>query len=373
MNAKTTAPDSWYPNAADRTGQTDDERIKDITVLPPPEHLIRFFPIAGTATETLISQTRQSIAKIVHGQDDRLLVIIGPCSIHDPAAALDYARRLKPLREKYADTLEIVMRVYFEKPRTTVGWKGLINDPYLDESYKIDEGLRMARQLLLEINRMGMPAGSEFLDVISPQYIGDLISWGAIGARTTESQIHRELASGISAPIGFKNGTDGNIKIATDAIQAAHRPHHFLSVHKNGQVAIVETKGNKDCHVILRGGKEPNYEATYVEAACAELEAAKLPASLMVDLSHANSSKQHQRQIDVANNVAEQIERGSRKIFGVMIESHLNAGAQKFTPGKDDPKQLEYGKSITDACINWDDSVKVLERLAQAVRKRRRA
>ena len=263
------------------------------------------------------------------------------------------------------------MRVYFEKPRTTVGWKGLINDPYLDESYRIEEGLRLARQVLMEINRLGMPAGSEFLDVISPQYIADLISWGAIGARTTESQVHRELASGISAPIGFKNGTDGNIKIATDAIQAAGRPHHFLSIHKNGQVSVVETKGNKDCHVILRGGKEPNYEAQFVQEARSELEAAKLPAGLMVDLSHANSSKKHERQIVVADDVAKQMESGSHQIFGVMIESHLNDGAQKFTPGKDDPSKLEYGRSITDACINWDDSVKVLERLATAVKKRR--
>jgi 3-deoxy-7-phosphoheptulonate synthase len=322
--------------------------------------------------EKLITQTRKTIHNIMHGSDDRLLVVVGPCSIHDPAAAIDYARRLQPLRDKYADTLEIVMRVYFEKPRTTVGWKGLINDPYLDESYRIDEGLRIARQLLIEINRLGLPAGSEFLDAISPQYIGDLISWGAIGARTTESQVHRELASGISAPIGFKNGTDGNIKIATDAIQAAAGAHHFLSIHKNGQVAIVQTKGNKDCHVILRGGKEPNYEAKFVTAACQELEAAKLPASLMVDLSHANSSKQHERQITVADDIANQIESGSRHIFGVMIESHLNGGAQKFTPGKDDASALEYGKSITDACINWDDSVRVLERLAQAVKKRRR-
>jgi 3-deoxy-7-phosphoheptulonate synthase len=373
MSTKPHTPqENWYASL-DKTSATDDQRVGNITVLPPPEHLIRFFPIVGTPTEKLIGRTRDKIRNLIHGKDDRLLVIIGPCSIHDPSAALEYCQRLMKERARLVDDLEIVMRVYFEKPRTTVGWKGLINDPYLDESFKIEEGLRIARQVLMEINRLGMPAGSEFLDVISPQYIADLISWGAIGARTTESQVHRELSSGLSAPIGFKNGTDGNIKIATDAIQAAHRPHHFLSVHKNGQVAIVETKGNKDCHVILRGGKEPNYEATYVEAACAELEAAKLPASLMVDLSHANSSKQHQRQIDVANNVAEQIERGSRKIFGVMIESHLNAGAQKFTPGKDDPKQLEYGKSITDACINWDDSVKVLERLAQAVRKRRRA
>jgi 3-deoxy-7-phosphoheptulonate synthase len=363
--------ETLYSESVEKTSQTDDQRIKDITVLPPPEHLIRFFPIQGSPVEKLITQTRKNIHNIMHGKDDRLLVVIGPCSIHDPAAALEYARRLKPLRDKYADTLEIVMRVYFEKPRTTVGWKGLINDPYLDESYRIDEGLRIARQLLIEINRLGLPAGSEFLDAISPQYIGDLIAWGAIGARTTESQVHRELASGLSAPIGFKNGTDGNIKIATDAIQAAGRPHHFLSVHKNGQVSVVETKGNKDCHVILRGGKEPNYEVAHVKAACAELAAAKLPASLMVDLSHANSSKKHERQIIVADDIAQQIESGSHEIFGVMVESHLNDGAQKFTPGKDDPSKLEYGKSITDACINWDDSVKVLERLAGAVKKRR--
>ena len=275
------------------------------------------------------------------------------------------------LREKYADTLEVVMRVYFEKPRTTVGWKGLINDPYLDESYKIDEGLRMARQLLLEINRMGMPAASEFLDVISPQYIGDLISWGAIGARTTESQIHRELASGISAPIGFKNGTDGNIKIATDAMQSASRPHHFLSVAKNGQVAIVETAGNPDCHVILRGGKAPNYDADSVAAACKDLEAAKLHPSLMVDFSHANSSKQHERQVVVAKDIAGQVAGGSKKVFGVMVESHLCAGAQKFTPGKDDASKLTYGQSITDACIGWDDSEEVLQVLSDAVKARR--
>ena len=370
MNAKTTL-DAWQQQPADRTGQTDDERIKDITVLPPPEHLMRFFPIAGTAVEKLIANTRKNIAQIMHGKDDRLLVIIGPCSIHDPAAALEYARRLKPLREKYADTLEVLMRVYFEKPRTTVGWKGLINDPYLDESYRIDEGLRIARQLLIEINRAGLPAASEFLDVISPQYIGDLISWGAIGARTTESQVHRELASGISAPIGFKNGTDGNIKIATDAIQAAARGHHFLSVHKNGQVAIVQTQGNKDCHVILRGGKTPNYDAESVAAACKELEAAKLPATLMVDFSHANSSKQHKKQVEVAQDIAGQIAGGSRQVFGVMVESHIHEGAQKFTPGKDDVNALEYGKSITDACIGWDDSEEVLQILSDAVKARR--
>ena len=360
----------WY-SQDDKTSATDDERILDITPLPPPEHLIRFFPIRGTAMETLVSQTRQRIRRIMSGEDDRLLVVIGPCSIHDPAAALEYARRLRAEREKHAGTLEIVMRVYFEKPRTTVGWKGLINDPYLDESFRIDEGLRIARQLLLEINRLGVPAGSEFLDVISPQYIGDLIAWGAIGARTTESQVHRELASGLSAPIGFKNGTDGNIKIATDAIQAAARGHHFLSVHKNGQVAIVETRGNGDCHVILRGGKAPNYDATSVAAACADLAKAKLPERLMVDCSHANSSKQHQRQLDVARDIAGQLREGSNRIFGVMVESHLHDGAQKFTPGVDDPAQLDYGKSITDACLGWDDSLAVLDVLSDAVKARR--
>ena len=363
-------PGVWSAST-ERTSRTDDERIENVTPLPPPEHLIRFFPIHGTPVETLVSDTRQRIRQIMQGQDDRLLVIIGPCSIHDPVAAIEYAKRLREQRERYADTLEIVMRVYFEKPRTTVGWKGLINDPYLDESYRIDEGLRMGRQLLVEINRLGLPAGSEFLDVISPQYLGDLISWGAIGARTTESQVHRELSSGISAPIGFKNGTDGNIRIATDAIQAAARPHHFLSVHKNGQVAIVQTRGNEDCHVILRGGKAPNYDAAHVEAACKDLEAAKLPPTLMVDCSHANSSKQHQKQIEVAADIAAQLKAGSRRIFGVMVESHLNAGAQKFSPGKDKVSALAYGQSITDACIGWDDSVAVLDVLSNAVQARR--
>ena len=370
MTAKSSAAAGWVP-PAERTSETDDARITKVTTLPPPEALIRFFPIRGTPVEKLVSDTRKAIRKIIHGKDDRMLVIIGPCSIHDPAAAIEYSRKLLALREQYADTLEVVMRVYFEKPRTTVGWKGLINDPYLDESYKIDEGLRMARQLLLEINRMGMPAASEFLDVISPQYIGDLIAWGAIGARTTESQIHRELASGISAPIGFKNGTDGNIKIATDAMQSASRPHHFLSVAKNGQVAIVETAGNPDCHVILRGGKAPNYDAESVAAACKDLEAAKLHPSLMVDFSHANSSKQHERQVVVAKDIAGQVAGGSKKVFGVMVESHLCAGAQKFTPGKDDASKLTYGQSITDACIGWDDSEEVLQVLSAAVKARR--
>ncbi len=371
MNAKATASDSWYAKPVDKTSQTDDERIKEITVLPPPEHLIRFFPIRGTAVEALITHTRRSIHNIMAGRDDRLLVVIGPCSIHDPGAALDYARRLKEVRAKFSGTLEIVMRVYFEKPRTTVGWKGLINDPYLDESFRIDEGLRIARQLLIEINRIGVPAGSEFLDVISPQYIGDLIAWGAIGARTTESQVHRELASGISAPIGFKNGTDGNIRIATDAIQAAARGHHFLSVHKNGQVAIVQTNGNRDCHVILRGGRTPNYDAASIAAACRDLEAAKLPPMLMVDCSHANSNKQHDRQVEVARDIAGQVAGGSNSVFGVMVESHLNEGRQKFTAGKDDPAQLEYGKSITDACLGWPASTHVLDLLSDAVKARR--
>ena len=358
-------------DAVERTSQTDDQRILGITTLPPPEHLIRFFPIQDTHVEQLVAQTRHNIQSILRGQDDRLLVVIGPCSIHDPAAAIDYGRRLKAQRDRYKDTLEIVMRVYFEKPRTTVGWKGLINDPYLDGSFRINEGLRMARQLLIEINRLGLPAGSEFLDVISPQYIGDLISWGAIGARTTESQVHRELASGLSAPIGFKNGTDGNIKIATDAIQAAARGHHFLSVHKNGQVAIVQTQGNPDCHVILRGGKRPNYDRDSVQAACADLAASKLPQRLMIDFSHANSSKQHEKQLEVARDVAAQIASGSTQVFGVMIESHLQGGAQKFTPGKDPIHALTYGQSITDACLGWDDSVQALDILSQAVLARR--
>ncbi len=370
-NKPTTGAEGAYANG-ERTSRTDDLRIENVTPLPPPEHLIRFFPIAGTPVEQLIGATRERVRRIMRRDDDRLLVIMGPCSIHDPLAAVEYAKRLKAERERLAGTLEIVMRVYFEKPRTTVGWKGLINDPYLDESYRIDEGLRIGRQLLLEINRLGMPAGSEFLDVISPQYLGDLIAWGAIGARTTESQVHRELASGLSAPIGFKNGTDGNIRIAIDAIQAAARPHHFLSVHKNGQVAIVETRGNTDCHVILRGGKTPNYDAASIASACREIEAAKLPCTLMVDCSHANSGKQAGKQVEVVADVAAQLRAGSRCIFGVMVESHLQPGAQRFSAGKDDPAALVYGQSITDACIGWDDSVGVLETLSEAVSARRR-
>jgi len=370
VKSTSTSAESAYANS-ERTSRTDDLRIENVMPLPPPEHLIRFFPIAGTPVEQQIGTTRERVRRIMRREDDRLLVIMGPCSIHDPLAAVEYAKKLKVERDRFAGTLEIVMRVYFEKPRTTVGWKGLINDPYLDETYRIDEGLRIGRQLLLEINKLGMPAGSEFLDVISPQYLGDLIAWGAIGARTTESQVHRELASGLSAPIGFKNGTDGNIRIAIDAIQAAARPHHFLSVHKNGQVAIVETRGNPDCHVILRGGKTPNYDAASIAAACQEIESANLPCTLMVDCSHANSGKLHSRQVEVARAVATQVAGGSRCVFGVMVESHLREGAQKFVAGKDDPAKLAYGQSITDACLGWDDSVATLETLSAAVAARR--
>ncbi|MEP7182596.1 MAG: 3-deoxy-7-phosphoheptulonate synthase [Betaproteobacteria bacterium] len=362
-------PDPAAPG--DRTSQTDDERVAELVLLPPPEHLIRFFPIQGSTVETLVAATRGRIRRILQGADDRLLAIVGPCSIHDPAAALDYARRLAGLRARLADRLEIVMRVYFEKPRTTVGWKGLINDPYLDESCRINEGLRMARQLLIDISRLGVPAGSELLDTISPQFIGDLIAWGAIGARTTESQVHRELASGSSAPIGFKNGTDGNVRIAAEAILAAQRPHHFLGVHKNGRIAMIRTRGNPDCHIILRGGAAPNYDAASVATACATLAAAGLPETLMVDCSHGNSAKRHERQLDVAAAVAVQVGSGSRRVFGVMIESHLVAGAQNFTPGRDDPRGLVYGQSITDPCLGWDDTVSVLDALAAAVDRRR--
>ena len=366
----TTTAESFPPQVpTDRTSLTDDERINDVVPLPPPEHLIRFFPIQGTPVEKLVAETRKKLKAILHGRSDRLLVVIGPCSIHDPPAAVEYAGRLAEVRQRLADDLEIVMRVYFEKPRTTVGWKGLINDPYLNGSFRINEGLRVARDLLVRINQAGAPAGSEFLDTISPQYIGDLISWGAIGARTTESQVHRELASGLSAPIGFKNGTDGNVKIAVDAILAARERHHFLSVHKNGQVAIVETRGNDDCHIILRGGKQPNYDAASIDAACKDLAAARLSERLMVDFSHANSSKDYQRQLAVGTDVAAQIAHGDRRIIGVMVESHLKEGRQDLVPGK----PLVYGQSITDGCIGWEASVGVLEQLADAVRRRRAA
>jgi 3-deoxy-7-phosphoheptulonate synthase len=352
---------------SDRTSLTDDERIANIVPLPPPSHLIRFFPIQGTATEALVAKTRGAIQQILRGESDRLLVVIGPCSIHTPDAALDYASRLAKVRARLAADLEIVMRVYFEKPRTNVGWKGLINDPYLDGSFRINEGLRIARDVLLRVHQLGVPAGSEFLDTISPQDIGDLISWRAIGARTTESQVHRELASGLSSPIGFKNSTDGNIKVSLDAIVAARQRHHFLSVHKNGQVAIVETRGNPDCHLILRGGHTPNFHADSVAEACAALASVGLPERVMIDCSHANASKQHQRQMIVAAAIGQQIAEGNRRIIGAMVESHLVEGRQDLRPGK----QLVYGQSITDACLGWDDSVSLLESLAEAVRQRR--
>ena len=359
------------PRDDDRTSRTDDEHVADMVLLPPPEHLIRFFPIQGTRVEALIEGTRSRIRGILHGRDDRLLVVVGPCSIHDPAAALDYARRLAAERERAADTLEIVMRVYFEKPRTTVGWKGLINDPWLDESCRISEGLRIARELLIDIGRLGVPSGSELLDTISPQYVGDLIAWGAIGARTTESQVHRELASGSSAPIGFKNGTDGNVRIACDALLAASHAHHFLGVHKSGQIAMIRTRGNPDCHIILRGGAAPNYDEPSVAAACDALARAGLSPTLMVDCSHANCGKQHERQLDVVREIARQVSGGSRRIFGAMIESHINPGAQKFAAGRDDPAKLAYGTSITDPCLGWDDTAQALQALSDAVRRRR--
>ncbi|HLT25487.1 MAG TPA: 3-deoxy-7-phosphoheptulonate synthase, partial [Zeimonas sp.] len=303
-----------------------------------------------------------------HGEDDRLIVVIGPCSIHDPKAAREYAKRLVEQRVRLADDLEIVMRVYFEKPRTTVGWKGLINDPDLNNSFDINKGLRIARELLLDITRQGLPAGTEFLDMITPQYYADLIAWGAIGARTTESQVHRELASGLSCPVGFKNGTDGNLRIAFDAIKAASQPHHFLSVTKGGHSAIVSTNGNDDCHVILRGGKHPNYDAASVDAACRAAAAENLPCRLMIDASHGNSQKRPENQIPVAGAIGAQIAAGDARIVGVMVESHLQAGRQDLVDGK----ALCYGQSITDGCIGWDDSVRLLEALAASVRARRR-
>ncbi len=344
----------------------DDVRITEIKELVPPAHVLREFPASEKAASTAF-EARQALHRILYGADDRLLVIIGPCSIHDFDAAMEYARLLKEEADRLKDDLLIVMRVYFEKPRTTVGWKGLINDPYLDNSFKINEGVRLARKLLWEVNELGLPAGTEFLDMITPQYLADLISWGAIGARTTESQVHRELASGLSCPVGFKNGTDGNIRIAVDAIKAAQSPHHFLSVTKAGHSAIVSTSGNEDCHVILRGGKSTNYDAASVDAACQQLAASSVPARVMIDFSHANSQKQHALQLEVARDVARQMSAGDDRIIGVMIESHLKEGRQDLVPGV----ELEYGKSITDACIGWDDSVKALDMLAEAVRNRR--
>ncbi len=347
--------------------KTDDLRITALKEVIPPVQLHGDCPITDAASK-LIFETRTAIHNILCGRDDRLLMIIGPCSVHDPEAAVEYAGRLKKMRDELGEDLLIVMRVYFEKPRTTVGWKGLINDPDLDQSFNINKGLHLARKLLLDVNNLGVPAGTEFLDLITPQYIADLVSWGAIGARTTESQVHRELASGLSCPVGFKNGTDGTLKIAIDAIRAASQPHNFLSLTKAGHSAIFATTGNEDCHIILRGGKQPNYDAANVNLACQQLEQAGLVPKVMIDFSHANSQKQYERQIDVGHDVAGQITAGDVRIMGAMIESHLVAGRQDVHPGK----PLVYGQSITDACIDWDKSAVLLRELARAVRERRK-
>jgi 3-deoxy-7-phosphoheptulonate synthase len=352
---------------ADLRPSVDDVRIRALEELETPADVMAQFPCTPEVAD-LVYATRRALHRILHGQDDRLIVVIGPCSIHDPASALDYARRLKVERDRHARSLEIVMRVYFEKPRTTVGWKGLINDPRMDGSFRINDGLRLARELLVAINSLGLPAGSEFLDTITPQYVADLISWGAIGARTTESQVHRELASGLSCPVGFKNGTDGNIRIAIDAIKAASEPHHFLSVTKSGRSAVVATTGNDDCHVILRGGKQPNFDSASVAAVGDALARADLPARVMIDASHGNSRKDPAKQLGVAADVGAQLATGDDRIVGMMFESHLIGGRQDTVPGE----PLTYGQSVTDACLGWDDSVSLLARLAADVERRRR-
>ena len=348
--------------------KTDDLRISGMQVVLAPEELHREYPLSERASDT-VYRTRQAIHEILHGADDRLLVVVGPCSIHDPKAGREYAQRLKHLIDALGEQLCIVMRVYFEKPRTTVGWKGLINDPHLDASFNINHGLRLARSLLLDVSAMGVPAGTEFLDLISPQYIADVVSWGAIGARTTESQGHRELASGLSCPVGFKNGTDGGLKIAVDAIQAAARPHVFMSLTKQGHSAIFSTTGNDDCHIILRGGKNPNYDAASIHDASQQLEKTGQHARIMVDCSHANSGKNHAQQAGVCRNVAAQIAAGDRRIFGLMLEGHLVAGRQDV----EKIEELVYGQSITDACMGWDETETLLRELARAVQQRRGA
>lgn len=345
---------------------TDDIRIREIKELSTPAEVLREFPRTEAATRTVID-ARRALRRILRRSDDRLAVIIGPCSIHDPQSAIEYAGRLGALRRRLSDRLEIVMRMYFEKPRTTVGWKGLINDPKLDGSFEIERGLRLTRKLLLEVNTLGLPTGCEFLDTATPQYFADLVSWAAIGARTTESQIHRQMASGLSCPVGFKNGTDGNVKIALDAVCAASRPHHFLAVTKAGRLAIAATEGNEDCHIVLRGGKAPNYDAASVDAACGAAERAGVMPVVMIDASHANSAKDPENQPLVMDDVARRIAAGDDRIAGVMIESHLVGGRQDLVAGR----PLRYGQSITDGCIDWETSVAVLERLAAAVAERR--
>ncbi|PIE44030.1 MAG: 3-deoxy-7-phosphoheptulonate synthase [Gammaproteobacteria bacterium] len=345
--------------------RTDDVRINDVKELLPPVALLEKYPTSKAAARTVF-ETRHSIHRILNDEDHRVLVIIGPCSIHDPKAALEYGEKLARLREKYQAFLNIIMRVYFEKPRTTVGWKGLINDPYLDNSFKINDGLRIGRKLLLDLNNLGIPTATEYLDMITPQYMADLLSWGAIGARTTESQVHRELASGLSSPVGFKNGTDGTIKVAIDAIGAAAAPHHFLSVTKYGHSAIIETIGNKDCHIILRGGTEPNYDAENVKQVSSGLRKAGLPEKIMIDFSHANSRKKFHKQMEVCTDVCGQIKSGNQAVFGVMVESHLVEGRQDLVNGRAEV----YGQSITDACIGWNDTETVLAQLAEAAKVR---
>ena len=356
------------PLSTQDTTRIDDLRIGAVRPLITPALLQEWLPAPDSA-QALVASSRAAISRVLHGLDDRLVVVVGPCSIHDHAQAMDYAQQLKAEADALHDDLLVVMRVYFEKPRTTVGWKGYINDPHLDGSFAINEGLEMARQLLLDVLALGVPVGTEFLDLLSPQFISDLVSWGAIGARTTESQSHRQLASGLSCPVGFKNGTDGGVKVAADALQAAQAPHAFMGMTKMGQAAIFETRGNDDCHVILRGGKQTNYAKTDVDATCAQLKAAGLREQVMIDVSHANSSKQHQRQIDVAADVAGQVTAGDRRIMGLMIESHLNEGRQDIVAGQ----PLKHGVSVTDACISFAQTVPVLQGLAAAVRARRLA
>ncbi|MEH6733912.1 MAG: 3-deoxy-7-phosphoheptulonate synthase AroG [Shewanella sp.] len=348
--------------------QNDDIRIDEIKELLPPIAILERFPATEHASSTVFN-ARNSIHQILARKDDRLLVVIGPCSIHDPVAALEYGQRLVKLREQYKNQLEIVMRVYFEKPRTTVGWKGLINDPYMDNSFQLNDGLRTARKLLVDLNDSGIPTAGEFLDMITPQYVADMMCWGAIGARTTESQVHRELSSGLSCPVGFKNGTDGTIKVAIDAIGAASAPHHFLSVTKFGHSAIVSTKGNPDCHIILRGGRAPNYSAEHVSDIAKQLAKSGLADNIMIDFSHANSSKDYKKQMMVADDVAGQISQGNHAIFGVMVESHLVEGRQDLIEGS----ALCYGQSVTDACIGWDDTESLLATLNKSVLDRRKA
>ncbi|MFA5938305.1 MAG: 3-deoxy-7-phosphoheptulonate synthase [Sinimarinibacterium sp.] len=346
---------------------TENTRIKSISEVSTPAEIQAELPLTDAASRTTFN-ARREVQDLLHGRDDRLLVIVGPCSIHDTEAALDYARRLLPLREQLSKHLQIVMRVYFEKPRTTVGWKGLINDPDLNDQFNINKGLRVGRKLLLQLNEMGVPAGVEYLDILTPQYLTDLVTWGAIGARTTESQLHRELASALSCPVGFKNGTEGSVKVAVDAVMSASHPHRFLSLTHQGHVAIFETTGNEDCHIILRGGSAgTNYDAKSVDAACAALTKVGLRPQVMIDFSHANSSKQHKRQVVVGNDVAHQIAGGDERVIGVMIESHILEGRQDVKPGE----PLAYGQSITDACIHWEDTAELLRHLANAVERRR--